>query len=78
MFTSRYFALFVSTGSHVSSKITLSNGMKIKRVCIIVKYSDEYNINTSQMAEFALEMNYPSETDNSSRVAKTNYGAKFV
>ena len=33
------------------------------------------------MAEFILETNYPSETDNSSKYkfgAKRNYGAKFV
>ena len=34
-----------------------------------------------QLAEFILETNYPSETDNSSKYkfgAKTNYGAEFV
>ena len=46
-----------------------------------VKVFGTRNWPITSIAEFILETNYPSETDNSSEYkfgAKTNYGAKFV
>ena len=46
-----------------------------------VKVFGTRNWPITSIAEFILETNYPSETDNSSKSkfgAKTNYGAKFV
>ena len=46
-----------------------------------VKVFGTRNWPITSIAEFILETNYPSETDNSSKYkfgGKTNYGAKFV
>ena len=67
--------IFYSHANRTHKKVfTLSLVLK-------VKVFGTRNWPITSIAEFILETNYPSETDNSSKYkfgGKTNYGAKFV